>query len=85
MSESTNDVEILKTTEDKFYLYLSLIVQGLGSLTLIIIAILRFINTRQNTKLNTIKNIYYRDKSQSLKLKNKIISSEDEENKKTKL
>lgn len=70
MSEDINDIEINKTTEDKFYLYLSLMVQGLGSLTLIIIAILRFISTRQNSKLNTIKNIYYNNK-------NKMYSSED--------
>lgn len=73
MSEDINDIEINKTIEDKFYLYLSLMVQGLGSLTLIIIAILRFINTRQNSKLNTIKNIYYNNK-------NKMYSSEDNKN-----
>lgn len=66
------DVEISKTSEDKLYLYLTLIVQALGSITLIIIAVLRFIATRQNTKLNRIKNIYYTNK-------NKIISSEDTE------
>ena len=73
---STNidtEVEISKTSEDKLYLYLTLIVQALGSITLIIIAVLRFIATRQNTKLNRIKNIYYTNK-------NKIISSEDTEN-----
>ena len=73
MSEDINDIEINKTTEDKFYLYLSLMVQGLGSLTLIIIAILRFISTRQNSRLNTIKNIYYNNK-------NKMYSSEDNKN-----
>ena len=71
-STSIDNIEISKTTEDKFYLYLSLLVQTLGSITLIIIAVLRFINTRQNTRLNTIKNIYYTNK-------NKILSSEDEE------
>lgn len=70
MNDTSETIEIEKTTEDKLYLYLSLIVQGLGSLTLIIIAILRFINTRQNTRLNNIKNIYYSNK-------NKIYSSED--------
>lgn len=71
-NNSTNTTEISKTTEDKLYLYLTLIVQALGSITLIIIAILRFIATRQNSKLNTIKNIYYTNK-------NKTLSSSDEE------
>lgn len=71
-STNIDNVEISKTSEDKLYLYLTLIVQALGSITLIIIAVLRFIATRQNTKLNTIKNIYYTNK-------NKIISSEDTE------
>lgn len=70
MNDTSETIEIEKPTEDKFYLYLSLIVQGLGSLTLIIIAILRFIATRQNTRLNNIKNIYYSNK-------NKLYSSED--------
>lgn len=68
----TNNVEISKTSEDKLYLYLTLIVQALGSITLIVIAVLRFIATRQNTRLNNIKNIYYTHK-------NKILSSSDEE------
>lgn len=71
-NNSTNTTDISKTTEDKLYLYLTLIVQTLGSITLIIIAILRFIATRQNSKLNTIKNIYYTNK-------NKTLSSSDEE------
>lgn len=71
-STNIDNVEISKTSEDKLYLYLTLIVQALGSITLIIIAVLRFIATRQNTKLNTIKNIYYTNK-------NKIISSENTE------
>ena len=71
-NNTTNTTEITKTTEDKLYLYLTLIVQALGSITLIIIAILRFIATRQNSKLNTIKNIYYTNK-------NKTLSSSDEE------
>lgn len=65
-------IEISKTSEDKLYLYLTLIVQALGSITLIVIAVLRFIATRQNTRLNNIKNIYYTHK-------NKILSSSDEE------
>ena len=68
----TNNIEISKTSEDKLYLYLTLIVQALGSITLIVIAVLRFIATRQNTRLNNIKNIYYTHK-------NKILSSSDEE------
>lgn len=71
-STNIDNIEISKTSEDKLYLYLTLIVQALGSITLIIIAVLRFIATRQNTKLNRIKNIYYTNK-------NKIISSEDTE------
>lgn len=62
----SDDIEIYKSTEDKAYLYLTLIVQALGSLSIIIIAILRFINTRQNSKLNNIKNIYYSTKNKKL-------------------
>lgn len=65
-------------TTDRVYLYGSLAVQGLMFIALMVIAVLRFIATKQNTRLNTIKNIYYRDKSQSLKLKNKALSSEVE-------
>ena len=71
-STSIDNVEISKTSEDKIYLYLTLIVQALGSITLIIIAVLRFIATRQNTRLNNIKNIYYTNK-------NKALSTSDEE------
>lgn len=63
---------------DRVYLYGSLVAQSLMFIALMVIAILRFIATKQNTKLNTIKNIYYRDKSQNLKLKNKTLSSEAE-------
>lgn len=63
---------------DRVYLYGSLVAQSLMFIALMVIAILRFIATKQNTKLNTIKNIYYRDKSQNLKLKNKTLSSEVE-------
>lgn len=62
----SDDIENYKSTEDKAYLYLTLIVQALGSLSIIIIAILRFINTRQNSKLNNIKNIYYSTKNKKL-------------------
>lgn len=65
-----DNVEISKTSEDKLYLYLTLIVQALGSITLIIIAVLRFIATRQNTKLNNIKNIYYTNKNKALSSEN---------------
>lgn len=65
-STNIDNVEISKSSEDKLYLYLTLIVQALGSITLIIIAVLRFIATRQNTKLNTIKNIYYTNKNKAL-------------------
>lgn len=71
-STNIDNVEISKTSEDKLYLYLTLITQIVGSLALITVAILRFIATKQNSKLNTIKNIYYTNK-------NKIISSDDEE------
>ena len=62
----SDDIEIYKSAEDKAYLYLTLIVQALGSLSIIVIAILRFINTRQNSKLNNIKNIYYSTKNKKL-------------------
>lgn len=70
-STNIDNVEISKSSEDKLYLYLTLIVQALGSITLIIIAVLRFIATKQNTRLNNIKNIYYTHK-------NKILSSSDD-------
>lgn len=69
-STNIDNVEISKTSEDKLYLYLTLIVQALGSITLIIIAVLRFIATRQNTKLNNIKNIYYTNKNKALSSEN---------------
>lgn len=70
--DTSETISLSKTTEDKLYLYLTLITQIVGSLALITVAILRFIATKQNSKLNTIKNIYYTNK-------NKIISSDDEE------
>lgn len=70
--DDSETISLSKTTEDKLYLYLTLITQIVGSLALITVAILRFIATKQNSKLNTIKNIYYTNK-------NKIISSDDEE------
>lgn len=52
-------------TSDRVYLYGSLIVQGLMFIALMVIAVLRFIATKQNTKLNTIKNIYYTNKKKN--------------------
>lgn len=69
--DTSETISLSKTTEDKLYLYLTLITQIVGSLALITVAVLRFIATKQNSKLNTIKNIYYTNK-------NKIISSDDE-------
>lgn len=59
-------------TEDRLYMYGSLIVQALMSISIIVIAVIRFIQNKQNTKLNTIKNIYYTNK-------NKALSTSDEE------
>lgn len=51
---------------DRVYLYGSLAVQGLMFIALMVIAVLRFIATKQNTRLNTIKNIYYTNKNKAL-------------------
>ena len=53
-------------TTDRVYLYGSLVVQGLMFIALMVIAVLRFVATKQNTKLNTIKNIYYTNKNKAL-------------------
>lgn len=53
-------------TTDRVYLYGSLAVQGLMFIALMVIAVLRFIATKQNTRLNTIKNIYYTNKNKAL-------------------
>lgn len=53
-------------TTDRVYLYGSLVVQGLMFIALMVIAVLRFIVTKQNTRLNTIKNIYYTNKNKAL-------------------
>lgn len=66
---TSDDIQISHNTEDKVYLYLTLIVQALGSLTLIVIAVLRFINTRQNNRLNNIRGIYYTNKNKDLQSK----------------
>ena len=53
-------------TTDRVYLYGSLAVQGLMFIALMVIAVLRFVATKQNTRLNTIKNIYYTNKNKAL-------------------
>ena len=53
-------------TTDRVYLYGSLVVQGLMFVALMVFAVLRFVATKQNTKLNTIKNIYYTNKNKAL-------------------
>ncbi len=81
MSSANNTIEIdtnnnnTSPAEDRLYMYGSLIVQALMSISIIVIAVIRFIQNKQNTKLNTIKNIYYTNK-------NKILSTSDEENQK---
>ena len=65
------------STEDRLYMYGSLIVQALMSISIIVIAVIRFIQNKQNTRLNTIKNIYYTNK-------NKALTTSDEENPKFK-
>lgn len=80
MTNTNNTIEIdtnnnnTSPAEDRLYMYGSLIVQALMSISIIVIAVIRFIQNKQNTKLNTIKNIYYTNK-------NKILSTSDEENK----
>lgn len=81
MTNTNNTIEIdtnnnnTSPAEDRLYMYGSLIVQALMSISIIVIAVIRFIQNKQNTKLNTIKNIYYTNK-------NKILSTSDEENQK---
>ena len=69
-------------TTDRVYLYGSLAVQGLMFIALMVIAVLRFIATKQNTRLNTIKNIYYTNKNRKtesdLVASSKALSSEVE-------
>lgn len=80
MTSANNTIEIdtnnnnTSPAEDRLYMYGSLIVQALMSISIIVIAVIRFIQNKQNTKLNNIKNIYYTNK-------NKILSTSDEENK----
>lgn len=81
MTNTNNTIEIdtnnnnTSPAEDRLYMYGSLIVQALMSISIIVIAVIRFIQNKQNTKLNSIKNIYYTNK-------NKILSTSDEENQK---
>lgn len=81
MTNTNNTIEIdtnnnnTSPAEDRLYMYGSLIVQALMSISIIVIAVIRFIQNKQNTKLNNIKNIYYTNK-------NKILSTSDEENQK---
>lgn len=78
MSNTNNTIEIdthnndTSPTEDRLYMYGSLIVQALMSISIIVIAVIRFIQNKQNTRLNNIKNIYYTNK-------NKALSTSDEE------
>lgn len=77
MTNTNNTIEIdtnnnnTSPAEDRLYMYGSLIVQALMSISIIVIAVIRFIQNKQNTKLNTIKNIYYTNK-------NKILSTSDD-------
>lgn len=52
-----------ETVNNSVYPYLSLVVQFFMTLTLLAIAILRFINTRSQLRLNNIKDEYYKNKS----------------------
>ena len=60
MSEDENNINICDNT---FYPYLSLLVQFFMTLSLLTIAILRFINTRSQLRINKIKDEYYANKS----------------------
>jgi hypothetical protein len=61
-------------TEDRLYMYGSLIVQALMSISIIVIAVIRFIQNKQNTRLNTIKNIYYTNKNKAFSTSDEAIS-----------
>lgn len=51
---------------DKTYAYLSLAVQALTMITVLSIAILRFINTRSQLKINNLKDVYFKAKNKRL-------------------
>lgn len=51
---------------DKTYAYLSLAVQALTMFTVFSIAILRFINTRSQLKINNLKDVYFKAKNKRL-------------------
>lgn len=66
MSDNTtfdNNVSSTDSNNNPVYPYLSLVVQFFMTLSLLIIAILRFINTRSQLRLNKIKDEYYANKS----------------------
>lgn len=60
MSENENEII---SCDNTFYPYLSLLVQFFMTLSLLTIAILRFINTRSQLRINKIKDEYYANKS----------------------
>ena len=70
MSEDEN---VVNPCDGTFYPYFSLVVQFFMTLSLLIIAILRFINTRSQLRINKIKDEYYANKSKK-KWKNIEIS-----------
>lgn len=51
---------------DKTYAYLSLAVQALTMITVLSIAILRFINTRSQLRINNLKDVYFKAKNKRL-------------------
>lgn len=64
-NNTTFDDNVLPTdsNNNSVYPYLTLVVQFFMSLTLLTIAILRFINTRSQLRINNIKDEYYKNKS----------------------
>ena len=63
MSDSES---IYQPEHDKIYIYLSLFVQFTTMLTVLSIAILRFINTRSQLKINNLKDVYFKAKNKKL-------------------
>lgn len=51
---------------DKIYMYLTLVVQFTTMLTVLSIAILRFVNTRSQLRINNLKNVYFKAKNKKL-------------------
>lgn len=62
MSEN-NSFDNNELINNSIYPYLSLIVQFFMTLSLLTIAVLRFINTRSQLRINNIKDEYYKNKS----------------------